>query len=203
MLNTPLINILVRTHRRPQGFARTIQELRNQTYKNIRIIVSCDDEFSYDYIKENNIPDEDIVFIKDDRRSLGSAFYNSYIKDLLNAVEDGYVIVLDDDDYITSDIVLEKIARHLKDKNTLYLFKMDFLGTILPQKYWGIKPALYDTGGSSFAAHYTLAKKREWKPIQGGDGIYLEELFKDAENTVWLDYTFTIVRQPNHGKSEV
>jgi len=48
-MKNPLINILVRTSNRPNFFAKCYQSIREQTYKNIRLIVSYDDEFTKEY----------------------------------------------------------------------------------------------------------------------------------------------------------
>lgn len=50
--NNNLINILIRTSNRPNGFARIIDNIRSQTYKNYRIIVSVDNDETEEYVRK-------------------------------------------------------------------------------------------------------------------------------------------------------
>ena len=54
------INILIRTSERPRYFRHCYQSILEQTYKSIRVIVSWDNESTWDYIKNY----KDIVKIK-------------------------------------------------------------------------------------------------------------------------------------------
>jgi hypothetical protein len=66
-----LINILIRTNFRPTAFARCIKSVKDQTYKNIRIIVSYDNHNALKYIPE------DIEKVKVIRGE-GKYFYDEY-----------------------------------------------------------------------------------------------------------------------------
>lgn len=106
-LNNPLINILVRTSARPLLFKRLIKSIKNQTYKNTKVIVSYDDEGAKKYI-----PAEfESVFVS--YRHHEPAFYNRYCNDLKELVKEGYFVFIDDDDYITNRFALEKIVTSL------------------------------------------------------------------------------------------
>jgi hypothetical protein len=53
--SAPLINILTRTSNRPNGFKRCRESIENQTYKNIRHIVSIDNLNDEEYVKSHNV----------------------------------------------------------------------------------------------------------------------------------------------------
>ena len=52
MMKNPLINILTRTSNRPIGFKNCELSIKNQTYKNIKHIVSYDNDNDLTYLKE-------------------------------------------------------------------------------------------------------------------------------------------------------
>lgn len=107
-MNNNLINILIRTSYRPTAFARCIKSITDQTYKNIRVIVSYDDPRALQYI-----PDwcEKLPVTK----STEPYGYNLYCNDLKAQVKEGWFFFLDDDDRLYSSTVLEALAEEIKD----------------------------------------------------------------------------------------
>ena len=55
------LNILTRTSNRPNGFKRCYNSIKNQTYKKINHIVSCDNEKDLNYL--NNYDDIEVIKI--------------------------------------------------------------------------------------------------------------------------------------------
>lgn len=100
------INILIRTNFRPTAFARCIKSVKDQTYKNIRIIVSYDNHNALKYIPE------DIEKIKVIRGE-GKYFYDEYCNQLKEQVTEGYFMFLDDDDILSSPDIIEKVIPFL------------------------------------------------------------------------------------------
>lgn len=100
----PLINILIRTSQRPILFQRCLQSIMQQTYKNIRVIVSYD--FDCDYI-----PDwcDKIRVQKGD----SGYYWNLYLNELKERVNEGWFIIIDDDDFIYSKSAIADIVKHL------------------------------------------------------------------------------------------
>jgi len=100
----PLINILIRTSQRPLLFNRLIQSIRQQTYKNIRVIVSYDTACNY-------IPDWcDSIAVGKGREGY---YWNLYCNNLKEMVTDGWFIFIDDDDFLWNKTALNDIAGHL------------------------------------------------------------------------------------------
>lgn len=102
-----LINILLRTHCRPNGFKRAYNSVINQTHKDIRLIVSHDHPACLSYIPEG------VEKLKVIRRE-GKYFYDSYCNELKAKVDEGYFFFLDDDDYLSSTTVLTDLIPLLK-----------------------------------------------------------------------------------------
>lgn len=102
-----LINILIRTSYRPAQFARCMESIRGQTYKNVRIVVGFDDDNAQMYI-----PDElEQHYIPGDPAL--PYYYDTYCNRLKEMVEDGWFFFLDDDDILTSPTALQELSEHL------------------------------------------------------------------------------------------
>jgi glycosyltransferase involved in cell wall biosynthesis len=107
-----IINILIRTSFRPSAFARCIKSVKDQTYKNIRIIVSYDNHNALRYIPE------DIEKVKV-ARGEGKYFYDAYCQTLKSMVTEGYFMFLDDDDILSSPDIIEKVIPFLSENTGL------------------------------------------------------------------------------------
>lgn len=118
------INVLIRTSYRPHGFARAIKSVLDQTYKNIRIIVSYDNHNALKYIPDG------IEKIKVSPGS-GKYFYDDYCNILKSMVNEGYFFFLDDDDMLSSPDVIEKLVPLLPETGLIVQLKRGNL--IVPQ----------------------------------------------------------------------
>lgn len=124
----PLINILIRTNgKREESFKQCLQSVIDQTYKNVRVIVSYDCEVKPDYVQsmvQISLTEEcltamliDIIKVKKQPSLYG---YNIYCNDLKSKVTAGYMLYLDDDDILQDNRALERIVPHLsEDKITI------------------------------------------------------------------------------------
>lgn len=107
-----LINLLVRTSYRKELFHRLLQSIKDQTHKNIRIIVSYDDERALEYIPEE--VDKIRVYKIDSKFG-----YDDYINSLKEQVTSGYFVAIDDDEVLASTDCLERICAQLKGQKGL------------------------------------------------------------------------------------
>lgn len=108
----PLINILIRTSNRPALFARCIESVRRQTYKNVHIMVGHDRASALDYI-----PNElQTVFVYADNTFV--YFYDLYCNELKAKVADGWFLFLDDDDQLLPG-ALSQFAAHLTEPGAI------------------------------------------------------------------------------------
>lgn len=103
-----VINVLIRTSYRSDLFKRCLDSVHAQTHKNIRIIVSYDDERALEYIP---IEMDKIRVYKDQSIRF---FYDNYCNSLKECVNSGYFFFLDDDEILASDKCIETICKHLR-----------------------------------------------------------------------------------------
>jgi hypothetical protein len=126
-MSQPLINILIRVSR-PELFDRCIASARAQVYGNINLLLHCDNEMSYlRCISEFLHKTEDGKYYYTEHGFRGSVvpmetlrhkenyYWNLYCNTLKSKVTDGYLFVMDDDDYLLNPYVIEKLVTHLQD----------------------------------------------------------------------------------------
>ncbi len=114
-METPLINILIRTHNRPGLFDRCIQSVKNQTYKNYNIIVGYDGfEAMLLVSKYRQIIHRAHPVFAEKRED---HFWNLFCNDIKELVTEGWFFFLDSDDYLHNQNSLANIAEHLNNPN--------------------------------------------------------------------------------------
>lgn len=205
-----LINILIRTHRRPEGFKKLIDSIKSQTYKNYRIIVSIDDMATFEYVLKHKIRIDDIVLIdgEDVNNKVSESFvgsnapYNLYFNLLLQKVDEGYVYCMDDDDYFKDENSLKVISENIEE-DTLSIFKMSIWNTELPSHSFGKSITLADIGTPCFCAHSKYAKQVLWGYSYTADGEYIQELSKIIPKIKWVDEVVYVVPKNSMGRSEI
>lgn len=121
-----MITILIRESYRPNGFKRTLESIKSQTFKNVKIIVSYDDVRALEYIPEDiqtvQVFKHDAIF-----------WYDNYCNDLKALVNEGYFFFLDSSDVLASTSVLADLWRHLKSSSGI-ICQMSRSGRIKPKK---------------------------------------------------------------------
>ena len=187
-LQTPiLINILTRTSGRPVGFGKCRKSIFNQTYKNIRHIVCYDEKQDLDYLDSYEIEKFKVKRkLKDNLFGLrknkpGFKPYNLYCNKLLNKVNKGWILFLDDDDMLLHDGVLEELVNTIKNvtSDTLIIWQTRYPdGRLLPEneifKKQEIKYENIDTACFSF--HSDFRKAAKWDAYRGADFRFLKKL---------------------------
>jgi len=103
MQSNPLINILIRTSNRKNAFLRCLKSIIDQDYSPIRIIIGYDRKEALEYIPKGLeaypvSADRDLPF-----------WYDVYLPQLMGYVEDGYILCVDDDDYLIDNTVLSRL----------------------------------------------------------------------------------------------
>ena len=175
--NEVLINILTRTGSRPEYFNILLDSLKNQTYKNYRHIISNDNP-KCKYLENMNdvyfIDKSNILHIKD--------FYNLYLDTLSSKCDNGWIIIIDDDDKFTDNNFLENLAKLLIDlnENDVLIYQTKIDKHILPSnddiknnfiRYWGI-------GMCCFCVHHTVLKDITFKSlITENNGSYCGDYY--------------------------
>lgn len=173
------INILIRTSNRPYYFKKCIDSITCQKYKNYKIIICYDDIKSYDYIVENNLQENSFYINVLSNEKYKFNLYNNY---LMDKVEDGFILFLDDDDEFTHNEVLNIINNHIKSDDDIIIWKFmrpDKL--IYPQCLDKISIGEIDTTMVCFNSKFKHLS--QWMDCKNGDYYFYTELFRKFKNS--------------------
>lgn len=201
-MEKPLINILTRTSNRPNGFGMCVNSIKNQTYDKINHIVSYDNDLDLNYINNYNVTKIKInreEIIKNDKSvnpnnpNFWFSPHNLYCNSLLDVVEDGFIMFLDDDDMLLHENVIEVIVNNIVDEDTILIWKMQYPnGSVLPDnnafKTKSIR--LGGIGSPCFLFHSKWKDFYRWDAYKCGDYRFLEKLYKKIPNNKWINTPF-------------
>ncbi len=185
-----LINILIRTSNRPNLFKSCIDSILNQHYSNYKVIITYDKIESLEYLKkyENNNKIQ-YYFINIDNPNKYK--FNLYCNFLIDKVNDGYIMFLDDDDILTHNYVLNIINDNLKLNNNLLIWKFmrpDRL--IYPKDINNIILGTIDT--TCFCFHNSFKNTTKWTDKQCGDFYFITDLIsKNKFNIKFINFILT------------
>ena len=168
-----LINILIRTSRRPDQFRKCISSVLGQEYSNMRIIVSYDDESCLNYLEQYPMVDKFFVNVESEEKYK----FNLYCNDLMDKVKEGWIMFLDDDDMFVHPHVLSVINCGLLDEDIFLIWK--FLRPDHPIFHKDIDNIqLGEIDTSSFCFHSSHKDLARWGDQQCGDWRFVTELLK-------------------------
>lgn len=194
--NNILINILTRSSNRPYGFEKCYTSVKKQTYKNVRHIVSYDNEKDLKYLKNFDVDlirvnKEELDKSLTDKEGNTVAPYNLYCNKLLDTVEDGWILFLDDDDNLYHNKVLKEIVSIIKkeDEDTLLIWQMRYPnGEILPSNKFikNKKIAKYNIGSPCFIFHSKYKNKARWDSFKVSDYRFLVALEKHIPKKMFV-----------------
>lgn len=157
-----LINVLIRTHKRPELFLRCLNSVFAQGYENLRIVVSTDCECDY-------IPNG-IEVIKVAPKPELEYGYDCYCNDLKAMINDGWFMYLDDDDYL-----LPNALNEVELNAPVIIHKLNHMGNIIPKKN---EVALGQIGMPCFMIHHSLKDVAHFAGEDHGDYWFAKELSK-------------------------
>lgn len=195
-MELPLINILIRTSSRPAQFARCLESIRSQTYKNVRVVVGYDRVSALTYIpkaieKEFVYADNSIPY-----------FYDLYCNDLKLIVNDGWFFFLDDDDTLASNTVLEELADQLKQPGAI-ICQMLRNGVAKPADNY-IRKGIIREGKIGLPCLVLHSKYKSLSGLDGqkaGDYRYIKEI-TDQVPTKFITLPLVNAGARGHGKME-
>ena len=168
----PIINIPLRTSGRPNYFKSCVDSVFGQSYKNINLIVSVDDQQSENYVKQCGI--RNIIRVKreidptkktyfDDQigRTRRYAPYNLYLNELYKHLKPGFIVGINNDDAFAISEAIKIIVYNIENEDQLIFWKVQFPnGQIIPSdKSWGGKPVCCDFSGLGFSFSTKYAKE--------------------------------------------
>ena len=190
-----LINILTRTGKRKRLFNNLKRSIDNQTYKNIRHIISNDNPYCKFLKNLKNVLFIDKNKIKNIIR-IFRGFYNLYLNKLAGYCKEGWVIILDDDAVLLRKNFLKNLSEVIKNtsKDNIIIYKT-YLGRdhkiYPPKKYFDNKiVARTKIDMSCFCAHHSVFKNIKFHGHLLGDFDFLNKIKKNKR------YKFKFVNLP-------
>lgn len=207
-MESPLINILIRTTKgREEEFKKCIDSIKNQTYKNIRVIVCTDDrdrvqsignllgrsfrKYTYFYVPPTNIP----------------YHWNFYCNNLKEHVDEGWFFYLDDDDMLLNDTVLRTISSWLHDPNTGIICQFmrgskpkpslsapNAMGRLIDPKVDIVRGKI---GGSCIFLHHSKKDLAHWDGKRAADYRFIKAI---AERLPLYFVPRVVVQAGNNGR---
>jgi GR25 family glycosyltransferase involved in LPS biosynthesis len=169
---------LVRTSNRQERFNRTIESIKNQNYSNYDIIVSTDSTESKRYC----IKSKHSFTLKHFNKQSGYEFYpNEYLNIMIKCVDKGYIIILDDDDYITCDKFLTHLCNEInKVKSNLIIWKYLRPDKIIYPKHF-FKPKKYEIATCSYCFNINIVKQIKFIKTYDGDFDFFDGISKNQQ----------------------
>lgn len=205
-MDKPLINILIRTSNRPNFFNRCYQSIREQTYKNIRIVVSYDDDFTNRYVKKYKT-DAIIGFNRvDDWSEIRNEVFlpghiskpfppNEYFNEMMKLTQPGYIIKLDDDNRFASNDVLQKIVMNISGKDQMLFWRVQFPGYLIPDnQYFGYPPHCCQIDTAGFTFHTDYIRYGTWDKYSLGDYRTAMSLYLHIPKKVYINEVLTALQ---------
>jgi hypothetical protein len=189
-----MFNILTRTNSRPKYFFMCRNNVINQNYEGIiNHYVSIDDQKTMDYIEMYG---DSLVLVNVERtqKQQPNLFpYNEYLNVMLSKIEDGWVMVLDDDDKFMKNDSLNIIQKNINehDEDTMFIWKVKIGARIVPSlTLFGKQIRRNEVSNIGFCFHSSQKDKVNWPGIRGGDFKCIEKLSEHLK-IVWIDDILT------------
>lgn len=191
------INILIRTHDRPEMFRQCYSSIMGQTYENIHVYINVQTLDDFTYVVTQTVNDENVTIIHNNQSSSADYFFNDFSNKLLQSVTTGWVINLDDDDMFTTPDAVCNISQSV-GKNTMVIWKYK-----RPDMIISPEPHVPLTGpgtitSTSYCLPVELAQSSTWVEIRQGDYYYIEPIYNDINiNKIYLDDIYTKYQNRN------
>ena len=187
-------NILIRTSMRPEFFKLCINSILTQKYNNYHIYICYDNTESLSYLNQYKLT-KNITFFFIENDSTEKYKFNLYNNTLMDMVDDGFIMFLDDDDVLTHNLCLKIINENIIDENSILIWKFmrpDKL--VYPKNIDDIKISEIDTTSLCFNCKYKNLSK--WSDKQCGDFYFYTELFRklkemNIDNIIKVNYILT------------
>lgn len=187
-------NILIRTSMRPEFFKLCINSILTQKYNNYHIYICYDNTESLSYLNQYKLT-KNITFFFIENDSTEKYKFNLYNNTLIDMVNDGFIMFLDDDDVLTHNLCLKIINENIIDENSILIWKFmrpDKL--VYPKNIYDIKIGEIDTTSLCFNCKYKNLSK--WSDKQCGDFYFYTELFRklkemNIDNIIKVNYILT------------
>ncbi len=206
----PVVNILVRTSKRPNYFSGCYQSIKNQSYKRIHLIVNYDNQGTFYYVKKYQI--NKLTNFKHKRRKLFAKIktidgyrcrffpYNLYFNEMYAFCKPGFIIFLDDDDILNGKDAVETIVKSIRSEDEFVLWKVQRIdGTIPSERNFGSRPKPEQISGEGFCFHSKYIPIAHWDAYSMGDFRLAINLWDNIPRKRFIDQVFTKVNRNDIG----
>ena len=173
-----IINIIIRTHNRPNFFKLNLNSIKEQNYANHILYITYENEETLNYILENTKEMNNIKLINVTKNN-EEVFYNLYCNTVLEIIKDGYNMFLDDDDMLTHKNALKYINSFLLENRFLCWEYMRADKIIGPRKNKVKCGEIVSCGFCYHNSHKSL-----WTPTEDGDHIFAKNLIENNDLTI-------------------
>lgn len=208
--SSQVINIITRTSDRPKGFARCCRSIDTQTYKNINHIVCVDNETDKEYVTwENRVPimvDRDALINADtsvDPKAGPYSPHNLYMNELHKYVKEGWVMYLDDDNYLANDHVIQDIVNAIEknDENTMIFWRIFFAGQfVIPEIVNKLNPPKqFHIDSGCFAFHSKHINSAIWDGWKCADYRVVSKMFGVIPKSTFIPKVLIMLPVPGNG----
>jgi GT2 family glycosyltransferase len=172
-----LVNFLVRTSGRPRSFARALRSIASAGLSRYRVLVSVDTDETEEYVRAHGPGVHCVVRHEwSPKENRYHAPYNLYMNSLLEKVEDGWVVFLDDDNVLDSGGGLKRVlAVASRDTTRLYVGRCvnQASGRVIPSaRSFGSSITMNDFDTLNMVVHSRVARRYLWCDRTGGDFRY-------------------------------
>jgi len=188
-----IINIITRTSKRPLYFKQNYDSIKNQILNDkikINHIVSYDNKETYEYLKEYS----DLIKVEVEympKTKINTFSFNLYFNILHDYIEEGYIMYLDDDDYLAENDSIMKIIDSLSE-DAILIWRVSNGKQIYPSnKNFNTKGISYcDFTSNCFMYNskwLKINKQLVWPGVKGGDYRFGLKLYKTIKKINLLD----------------
>jgi len=201
-IETPFLNILIRTSGRPLYFERMLASIQWQTCKSYRLIVSADTDDTARYVRAAGI--EPVIVERLEKTAAATFPWNLYLNTLMDKVAGGWIMFMDDDDMYSNRHVFEiLLSKMLSDKNAMVVWQMKFPdGRLVPgEQYWQKTPFTRRQIAMPCFAFHSKWKDHVRFDAQKGADFRMANLLNQGLNVQWLQVPLvTLSNFGNKGK---
>lgn len=192
--NLPTANVIVRTSKRPNYFARCYKSIMQQDYPNINIVVTTDEPEAVRYTRPAKARLLQMPVIEKEEHpnsdDYGMYFpFNKYLEIAQSKVK-GYVLFLDDDDMFNATNAVTEVMRVMRE-DALCIWRVYCgAGLTVPNGSFGKEVKLRDVSGIGTCYHTKHNHLTDWGKWKYGDYRTIRNLNNNLD-TIWLDAVLT------------
>jgi hypothetical protein len=198
MMTKPIINILVRTHNRPEYFKICYDSIKSQSYPNYALIVGSDVLCDYYKFAITLKPENCFSAIPAGHYY---APHNQYLNQLQKHCVKGWCLALDDDDAFVDALSLQTIVDSIDNENQLLIWKVQILPNwSVPSHSFGKAITACDISGIGFLYH-TKWNPVDWGYISQGDYRVAKQLEAKGLELKWINKVLTRTQNGPHGNN--